>query len=267
MRAQWRKKSRFKLSSLQMLFWNQIAFRKSKHEHCQRLKWQRENPVTSWERKHIGKMCFLVYQTLHSWVVTIPFFQISLKKHVLYQKYYPGHLKKWHLIDKTCDCCWLLFLKIGFSYVYACIWGVELRHIHKISPSSLLNPCLTSVSNGPNFIFKYKDFVIPSEAETIGFRGNSQHYSNIKSTELLRKNTKTSLSDARMPSTGRCPFFLQQWIFNYSQNVGMNYELRPPLNLLCSKQSDTRTVLWSQQHSLSASPLMQCACRQVYTNG
>lgn len=186
MRAQWRKKSRFKLSSLQMLFWNQIAFRKSKHEHCQRLKWQRENPVTSWERKHIGKMCFLVYQTLHSWVVTIPFFQISLKKHVLYQKYYPGHLKKWHLIDKTCDCCWLLFLKIGFSYVYACIWGVELRHIHKISPSSLLNPCLTSVSNGPNFIFKYKDFVIPSEAETIGFRGNSQHYSNIKSTELLR---------------------------------------------------------------------------------
>lgn len=119
-------------------------------------------------------------------------------------------MKKWHLIDKTCDCCWLLFLKIGFSYVYACIWGVELRHIHKISPSSLLNPSLTSVSNGPNFIFKYKDFVIPSEAETIGFRGNSQnsqHYSNIKSTELLRKNTKTSLSDARMPSTGRCPFF------------------------------------------------------------
>lgn len=116
-------------------------------------------------------------------------------------------MKKWHLIDKTCDCCWLLFLKIGFSYVYACIWGVELRHIHKISPSSLLNPSLTSVSNGPNFIFKYKDFVIPSEAETIGFRGNSQHYSNIKSTELLRKNTKNSLSDARMPSTGRCPFF------------------------------------------------------------
>lgn len=62
----------------------------------------------------------------------------------------------------------------------------------------------------PTSFFKYKDFVIPSEAETIGFRGNSQnsqHYSNIKSTELLRKNTKTSLSDARMPSTGRCPFF------------------------------------------------------------
>lgn len=118
--------------------------------------------------------------------------------------------------------------------------GTRIYTYSKISSSSLLNPSsLTSVSNGPNFFFKYKDFVIPSEAETMGFRGNSQHYSNIKSTELLRKNTETSLSDARMPSTGQCPS-LQQWIFNYSQNVGMNYELRPPLNLLCLKQSDTR---------------------------